>query len=89
MSLDALSAGHSTLLGIFGTILRYADYGSRAFTPAEISGICLVDEIDAHMHVDLQYRAVPSLLRLFPKIQFIVSSHSPLLVLGMERDVWT
>ncbi len=37
------------------------------------------------MHIDLQYRALPSLIRLVPKIQFIVSSHSPLFVLGMEK----
>ena len=37
------------------------------------------------MHVDLQHRALPELIRLFPKMQFVVSSHSPLFVLGMEK----
>src|SRR5690606_17187374 len=82
-SLGALSAGQSTLLGIFGTILAYGD--QRGFSYNHIPGICLVDEIDAHMHVDLQHRALPELIRLFPKVQFIVSSHSPLFVLGMEN----
>jgi hypothetical protein len=82
-SLGGLSAGQGTLLGIFGTILSYGD--QRGFAHNLIPGICLVDEIDAHMHVDLQYRALPELVRLFPKVQFIVSSHSPLFVLGMEN----
>lgn len=85
--LDALSAGQATLLNVFGTLLRYGDgtvLGS-APTPDQLVGICVVDEIDAHMHIDLQYRALPELIKLFPKVQFVVSSHSPLFVLGMEK----
>jgi hypothetical protein len=86
-TIEALSAGQSTLLGIFGTILRYADHPrwQGNLLAGEVAGICVVDEIDAHMHVDLQYRALPELIRLFPRVQFIVSSHSPLFVLGMEK----
>lgn len=86
-SLSALSSGQSTLLSIFGTILRYADNpkSGGSLPLDEISGICLVDEIDAHIHVDLQNRALPELIALFPKMQFVVSSHSPLFVLGMEK----
>jgi hypothetical protein len=86
-TIEALSAGQSTLLGIFGTILRYADHPRwQGNLPAgEVAGICVVDEIDAHMHIDLQYRALPELIRLFPRVQFVVSSHSPLFVLGMEK----
>ena len=38
------------------------------------------------MHVDLQFRALPRLICLFPRIQFLLSSHSPLFLLGMERE---
>lgn len=85
--LEGLSAGQATLLNIFGTLLRYGDgtvVGS-APTPDQLVGLCVVDEIDAHMHIDLQYRALPELIKLFPKVQFVVSSHSPLFVLGMEK----
>lgn len=87
-SLDSLSAGQAILLGIFGTILRYGDLGQDGLGVAEsqIDGICLVDEIDAHIHIELQNSALPRLMKLFPKIQFIVSSHSPLFVLGMEKE---
>ncbi|MDG4576668.1 MAG: AAA family ATPase [Defluviicoccus sp.] len=90
-SLDALSAGQSSLLSIFGTLIRYADrnLAGRPYTARDIQGICLVDEIDAHMHVDLQYRALPKLIEMFPKVQFIVSSHSPLFALGMEKTFGT
>jgi hypothetical protein len=86
LPLEALSAGQATLLNVFGTLLKYGDGTTEGGTKPElIKGICLIDEIDAHMHIDLQYRALPNLIRLFPKVQFIVSSHSPLFVLGMEQ----
>lgn len=86
-NLDALSGGQSILLGLFGTLLRYADQSrpGTALNLQTIEGICIVDEIDAHIHVDLQHKVLPSLIALFPRIQFIVSSHSPLFVLGMEK----
>ncbi len=52
---------------------------------SNICGICIIDEIDAHLHLDLQYRALPQLMQLFPKVQFIMSSHSPVFVLGAEK----
>ena len=82
-TLDGLSAGQATVLSIFGTLLRYGDAaGPGLGASGRIEGICLIDEIDAHMHVDLQHRALPELIKMFPKVQFIVSSHSPLFVLG-------
>jgi AAA domain, putative AbiEii toxin, Type IV TA system len=87
-NLDALSGGQSILLTLFGTLLRYGDQSQpgTALNLDTIQGICVVDEIDSHIHVDLQHRVLPSLIRLFPRVQFIVSSHSPLFVLGMEKE---
>lgn len=88
ISLDALSAGQATLLNIFGTLLRYGDgtIPDGFLMPDKLVGICVIDEIDAHMHIDLQHRALPELIKLFPKVQFVLSSHSPLFVLGMEKS---
>lgn len=90
-NLDALSGGQSILLGLFGTLLRYGDQSTsgHALNLASIEGICIVDEIDSHIHVDLQHRILPTLIKLFPRVQFIVSSHSPLFVLGMEKEFGT
>lgn len=90
-NLDALSGGQSILLGLFGTLLRYGDQSSNghALNLASIEGICVVDEIDSHIHVDLQHRILPTLIKLFPRVQFIISSHSPLFVLGMEKEFGT
>jgi predicted ATPase len=84
-SLESLSSGQSSLLAIFGTVLRYADRGTIASPMTEMKGIVLIDEIDAHLHANLQHDILPGLMARFPKIQFIVTSHSPLFPLGMEK----
>ncbi|WP_322078561.1 AAA family ATPase [Burkholderia cepacia] len=87
LPLESLSAGQGTLFNIFGTLMRYGDGTTAGEIPVSgnITGMCVVDEIDSHMHIDLQYRAIPALIKMFPKVQFILSSHSPLFVLGMEK----
>jgi hypothetical protein len=83
-TLENLSAGQASLLSIFGTILRYGD--DKNIPPGlAVEGVVLIDEVDAHLHSDLQHDVLPSLIRLFPRIQFILSSHSPLFPLGMAK----
>ena len=86
-SLQSLSEGESQLFNLFCTIIRYAERTNvaRSFDLASIKGIVLIDEIDAHLHPSLQHEVVPKLIKLFPKVQFILSSHSPLFLLGMEK----
>jgi len=90
-SLKHLSAGQALLFNVFATIIRYADRGDlhKSIRLYEIEGIVLVDEIEAHLHADLQYQVLPRLIRLFPEVQFILTSHSPLFLLGMERQFGT
>ncbi|MCH7763222.1 MAG: AAA family ATPase, partial [Candidatus Marinimicrobia bacterium] len=47
-----------------------------------ISGIILLDEIEQHLHPKWQKRIIKSLRNHFPKLQFIVTTHSPLTVIG-------
>jgi hypothetical protein len=82
--LDGLSGGQSSLLAMFGTILRYGD--AAGLGPQDLPGVVVIDELDAHMHIDLQMKAVPKLIAMFPRIQFVISSHSPIFLLGMEKQ---
>lgn len=86
-SLHSLSTGQMALFNIFSNIVRYADsYDlNKSITLANIQGVVVIDEIDLHLHSDLQYTTLPKLLKKFPKIQFIITSHSPLFILGMEK----
>jgi hypothetical protein len=87
-SLDNLSLGQSLLFNLFCTIARYADrYDLRkGHQLDQIGGIVIIDEVDSHLHTDLQFSALPKLIRLFPKVQFVVTTHAPMFLLGMERE---
>ena len=87
-SLNSLSEGQSQLLNLFTTIIRYGERDdlNKSIVLPKIAGVVLIDEIDAHLHPTLQHEVVPRLMKLFPLVQFIVSSHSPLFLLGMEKE---
>ena len=86
-SLNSLSTGQMALFNIFSNIVRYADsYDlNKSIKLGEIQGIVVIDEVDLHLHSNLQYTTLPKLIKKFPKIQFIITSHSPLFILGMEK----
>ena len=44
----------------------------------------MIDEIDAHLHPSWQRRIIPTLIRHFPKLQIFCSTHSPLMLAGLE-----
>ena len=82
-SIDNLSLWESILLNLFINIIRHGDNPPK--TTGEIQGIVAIDEIDVHLHTDLQNSVLPELIKLFPKIQFIITTHSPLFLLGMKK----
>ncbi|WP_431051271.1 AAA family ATPase [Roseateles sp. L2-2] len=54
--------------------------------PRESSGIVLIDEVDLHLHPAWQQQVMQSLRSAFPKLQFIVSSHSPQVLSTVKRE---
>lgn len=58
--------------------------GERAILDAE--GIVLIDEIDMHLHPKWQRHIIDDLKRTFPKIQFIVTTHSPFIVQSLKAN---
>ncbi len=80
-----LADGHaSALIIIFELIMRMFAHGRRN---NNMQGIVLIDEIDIHLHADLQKIILDSLTTLFPNIQFIVSTHSPFVLSSIENTV--
>ena len=75
-----ISSGESALICMFGEILKQAD---KLEMVMDVPGIVLIDEVDKHLHIRLQKEILPQLFELFPNIQFIVSSHSPFLNMGL------
>jgi len=86
-TLSHLSSGELMIFGLFCSILK--EYDKINIEPAtrleQISGIVVIDEIDLHLHIDLQRLVLPSLMKKFPNVQFILSTHSPLFLFGCEQ----
>ncbi len=54
--------------------------------PQLTEGIVLIDEVDLHLHPAWQQRVITSLRRAFPRIQFIVSTHSPQVLSSIHKE---
>jgi predicted ATPase len=84
VSFNQLASGYRSMLALAADIyLRIGSQGDNIVPePAQLAGIVIIDEIDLHLHPKYQ-RILPGLLsRVFPRIQFIASTHSPIPLLG-------
>lgn len=52
----------------------------------EPEGIVLIDELDLHLHPSLQQDVLLRFTHTFPKVQFIIATHSPLIVTNLRQD---
>ena len=67
------------------SLLEKQIYDYPIYTPKELFGIVIIDELDLHLHPKWQ-RELPTLLsKVFPNVQFIASTHSPIPLLGAPR----
>ncbi len=87
---DQLSDGYSAAIQIVvDLILRmeqnWLKKGELSSYDAE--GIVMIDELETHLHIGLQKTILPFLTSFFPKIQFIVSTHSPYILNSIENCV--
>ena len=80
-----LSSGFSSILSIYTELLTKIELAVA--DPNEIYGVVLIDEIDAHLHVTLQRKILAFLVKSFPSIQFIVTTHSPFVVSSVNNAV--
>ena len=84
---------HSMSDGYRGTLSLFADiaYRMAMLNPAlgdrvlETPGVVMIDEIDLHLHPRWQARILEDLVRIFPNVQFIVTTHSPVVVASVPR----
>lgn len=54
-------------------------------TTTDLAGIVIIDEIDLHLHPELEQSVLSRLRKTFPSVQFIISTHSPLVLSGVEN----
>ena len=84
---NTLSSGFAAVLDIvLDLIVRMEKKTNRSFD-FNIPGIVLVDEIETHLHIELQKSVLELLTTIFPNIQFIVSTHSPFILNSIPETV--
>lgn len=87
-----LSDGHRRLLGIVVdlafrcALLNRTAPGFGDETCLHTKGVVLMDEVDMHLHPGLQLRALPSLKAAFPGLQFIATTHAPMVMTAIEDN---
>lgn len=84
-SVEQLPAGYKRL------IYMVMDIAYRSFILSEgkstdMPGLVIIDEVDLHLHPELEQTVLERLARTFPSMQFIVSTHSPLVLTGVETQ---
>ncbi len=76
--LDAVSGGVSAIIDLAWQIFNYSIDENEIIT-------VLIDEIENHLHANMQRSILPDLILAFPNVQFVVSTHSPL-VIGSVKE---
>ena len=78
-SLDELSDGYSAIIGIVADLILRMDRNwllKGELSQYDVEGVVLIDELETHLHVELQRKILPFLTEFFPRIQFIITTHS-------------
>lgn len=82
-----LAHGHQSTLvwlsDLIGHVLLEAKQGVK---PSEMEGTVLIDEIDLYLHPTWQVHFIKALRDTFPNLQFIATTHSPILLTGLQRE---
>lgn len=82
---EGLPAGYKRLYSIV-LDLSYRAYLLNRQADIEPTGLAMIDEIDLHLHPSLETEVVERFTRTFPKLQFIITSHSPLVISNLAYD---
>lgn len=85
LAFDQLSEGERTILAMAADIARRLAIANPGRPdPLEGTGVVLIDEIEIHLHPKWQSEVLDRLQRVFPNLQFVVSTHSPVVLAGVR-----
>jgi energy-coupling factor transporter ATP-binding protein EcfA2 len=82
---NELSDGFSAVIQIISELLLRMEAVSKG--DYRMPGIVLIDEIETHLHIELQKLILPFLTEFFPNIQFVVTTHSPFVLTSLPDAV--
>ena len=81
---DSLSGGEQAFFLLAADLARRLLLDSPNTPVDEAPGIVCIDEIELHLHPAWQRRILKTLMETFPACQFVVSTHSPQVIAGVE-----
>lgn len=81
-----LAAGYRNIIAMIGDMIYRLSTKQDVAKLSDLEGIVIIDEIELHLHPNYQKLFVQKLTELFPKIQFIASTHSPIPLLGAPPE---
>mgnify|MGYP004541394875 CR=1 FL=1 len=87
--LNQLSDGYKGMVSLVADIAyRMATLNPQLGTEilSRGEGVVLIDEIDLHLHPAWQQKVLDNLMEIFPKIQFIVSTHAPAVINSVQAE---
>lgn len=87
VTFEQLSAGYKGVITIITDLLvRLSENQPNVVSIHEFKGIVLIDEVELHLHPKWKYNFVKRLRDIFPNIQFIMTTHSPTVLLGASKE---
>lgn len=87
VNFEQLSAGYKGVITIITDLLvRLSENQPNVGHINEFKGIVLIDEVELHLHPKWKYNFVKRLRDIFPLIQFIMTTHSPTVLLGASKE---
>ncbi len=86
LSFNQLSEGERTLAALGCDIARRLSLANPGSNPLDGEGVVLIDEIDLHLHPEWQRNIIPALTHTFPNLQFVVTTHSPIVLSYIDSE---
>ena len=86
--LETLSDGYSSVIHILADLILRMDKNwllGDEISKYDIEGIVLIDEIETHLHIGLQKKIMPFFTEFFPRLQFIITTHSPYILNSLSN----
>ena len=84
---NSMSSGYSAIWDIVADLMLRMEKQSQRTFRFDMPGIVLIDEIETHLHLELQKKIMEILTGIFPNVQFIVTTHSPFILNSLENVV--
>lgn len=88
-NIDELSDGEKSVIALVGDISRkLIQANPDATDPLSGTGVVMIDEVELHLHPAWQAKVLPRLMKTFPHLQFIVTTHSGIVLSQLNAEIY-